>query len=221
MECDLPERRANLLFPRAGAIPPRFGDVQILGAVLRNNLGQPGPPEEFKLLLLDPPAVRLGLTLPVPVRAAQVTATGMALEQNRLARECTQQQVQSERVGVCSCGIAMPGDLYQVAICRWKNSREDFGQSIRVTRPGKKDRARFRVSGSRRTPAPVVPHLRGAGVLLANPRRHPRGLASALLLPEIAKAVLEPREDHWMITNRLNKQRRVCGGIRPLVVCEN
>ena len=57
-------------------------------------------------------------------------------------------------------------------------------------------------------------------MLLANRRRHPRRLASAFLLPEIAEAVLEPREDHWMITNRLNKPPRVCGGIRPLVVCE-
>ena len=55
---------------------------------------------------------------------------------------------------------------------------------------------------------------------MANLRRYSRRLASALLLPEIAKAVLEPCEDHWMITNRLNKPRRVCGGIRPLVVCE-
>ena len=141
VERNVAEHRANFFLRRAGAIPPRLGDVQIVGAVLRDNFGQPSSPEEFELLLPYPRAVLAGLSFPVPVRSAQVSAARMALEQNGLAGQCAQEPIESERVGVCSCRVAVPGDLDHVTLSRRKNSREDFGQSIRITRPAKQGRA--------------------------------------------------------------------------------
>src|SRR5262245_50973540 len=105
------ERGADFLLRRAGAIPPRLGNVQIMSAVLRNHLGQSSPPEKFKLLLLYPRAVLPGLIFPIPVRSAQISATRMPLEQNGLTGECAQEQVQGEGVGVCSRRVSVPFDL--------------------------------------------------------------------------------------------------------------
>ena len=106
------ERRANFFFRRAGAIPPRFGDVQIVGAVLRDNFGQPSSPEEFELLLPYPragapwPELPRSQCAPPKFRLLVWPSSRMAL-----AGQCAQQPIEGERVGVRSCRVAVPGDL--------------------------------------------------------------------------------------------------------------
>ena len=221
LERDVPERGPDVLGRRTRAVPPRLGHVQVLGPVPGDHLRQPGPPQEFDVLLPDPGAVPCGVGFPVDVRAAHVPAARMPLQHDRPAGQGAEQEVQRGRSRVGPLRVAVPGHLHQVALGPGEDLREDLGE--RRGFPGPRDTCRTRRDDrvAHRDPVLARPHRgRGRGGLVLDGRDAGR-LAGALLLPEAEQSLLEPGADRRVIPRRFEQAPARRLGVLPLVIVEH
>ena len=205
------------------AVPPRFGHVQVLGAVPGDHLRQPGPPQEFGVLLPDPgamlPCASLSQSQSAPPRFRLLVCPS---SRTALAGQCAEQEVQRRGTGVGPRCVAVPGHLHQVALGLRKDSREDFGERAGLLGPARASPRWLaclrRAAG---TQSLARPHLGRRVVNLVVARRDPRRLAGAFLLPEAEQALFEPGEDRRVSSGRVEQVASPRLGVRSLVVGEH
>ncbi len=79
-------------FAAAGAlaVPERLGHVDVLGVVARENIGEAGAPQIFRILLANPSPVLAGLGLPVEIGGGEIAAAGVTFDNDRGRRQRAQ-----------------------------------------------------------------------------------------------------------------------------------
>ncbi len=104
-------------------VPPSFGDVEVFGVVLGQDVRESGAAQEFGVLLADPGAVRARFGFPIEGGFFHVAAAGVAFENDRLGGQRAEQKIERGGIGVGASGVAVPGDLHENAV--WLGGGQD------------------------------------------------------------------------------------------------
>ena len=196
--------RLNALTRCAAPVPKGFGDVQVLGLVLANDVRQAGTPQIFRFLLGNPGAVLPAVLGPIPRGVAEVTTRRMALQEHRPAGQGAEQHVQGDRVRVRPGGIAVPRDLDEDVGGRrrlFPQVSEEMGEPRLVVYFGNTPASVPQIRVRRPGPVGERPARLGAAQT-ADPRaavpsggRFPAGGFAAPRPPQIHHALHEPRRE--------------------------